>query len=243
MESIKEDLLKSIYYYFDLKENCKYLIYFTTTTKQQQQQQQQDLTCSCTNGINVWNVNLTNDIFSLTDKKTTLNEHLINLNLKLKRNDYELNKLIDTQNLIDLIEFKTNDNNIQFKFKPVKSNENDLKEFLFHMFNRLDKCESELNKLKSNDLTLQSASNLMQNSEIKHNNNNNNSNNHQARRFNLSKNQVANIIAPRQPYMSIINPMTKRRKMPKGVQFDDEDDDDEEEAEEEEKANRTKHVK
>jgi hypothetical protein len=240
MESIKEDLLKSIYYYFDLKENCKYLIYFTTTTKQHQ-----DLTCSCTNGINVWNINLTSDIFSSTDKKTTLNEHLINLNLKLKRNNYELNKLIDTQNLIDLIEFKTNDNNtnIQFKFKPVKSNENDLKEFLFHMFNRLDKCESELNKLKSNDFSVQSASNLMQNSEIKHNNNN--SNNHQARRFNLSKNQVANIIAPRQPYMSIINPMTKRRKMPKGVQFDDDEDDDdeEEEAEEEEKANKTKHVK
>ena len=103
MESIKEDLLKCIYSYFDLKENCKYLIYFTTT---KQQQQQQDLTCSCTNGINVWNINLTNDIFSSNDKKTTttLNEHLINLNLKLKRNDYELNKIIDTQNLINLIE-------------------------------------------------------------------------------------------------------------------------------------------
>jgi len=242
MESIKEDLLKCIYSYFDLKENCKYLIYFTTT----KQQQQQDLTCSCTNGINVWNINLTNDIFSSNDKKTTttLNEHLINLNLKLKRNDYELNKIIDTQNLIDLIEFKTNNDNnnsIQFKFKPVKSNENDLKEFLFHMFNRLDKCESELNKLKSNDLTVQSAGNLMQNSEIKHN-----SNNHQPRRFNLSKNQVANIIAPRQPYMSIINPMTKRRKMPKGVQFDDDDDDEDEDNEEdevEEEANRIKHVK
>ena len=27
--------------------------------------------------------------------------------------------------------------------------------------------------------------------------------------------------------MSIINPLTKRRKTPKGVQFDDDDDDDE----------------
>ena len=44
MESIKEDLAKSIYCYFDLKDNCKYLIYFKL--------KQQDLTCSCTDGIN-----------------------------------------------------------------------------------------------------------------------------------------------------------------------------------------------
>ena len=33
------------------------------------------------------------------------------------------------------------------------------------------------------------------------------------------------MISPRKPYMSIINPLTKRRKTPKGVQFDDDDDD------------------
>ncbi len=159
-------------------------------------------------------------------------EFLAMFGQSLKRDEFELNKIIDTENSTEIIELetknKTTNTNISVKLmlRPVKSNVIELKDFMFHMFNRLTRTETELNKLSSRINTTSSGVA----NEITNNSNSSSSkpsSNHVpiAKRFNISKNQIANIIAPRNSHMSIINPMNKRRKTPKGVQFDDEDED------------------
>lgn len=251
MDSLKlrEDLLKSMYSYFDIKENVKYLLYFTQTTSTDTTTSSCDLRFQLTNGINVWCVNVTNDSFineqilqtrssssskqhTATSSISSLNEFLFNLNKCLKKDEYELSKLVDTETLNDLIEIELkSQHEIKFRLTQVKSNENELKDLLFNMFTKMNRLEHELSKLQSTH-NISSSSNTNSGGLMNNNNNNdklnqqNNSNNNpQVKRFSLTKQQVANVISSQQrkPYMSIINPMNKRRKTPKGVQFDEED--------------------
>ena len=211
--------------------------------------------------MSVWSLNITNELFvsnvlhKQLNFKVSLVEFLAMIGQCLKREEFELNKIIDTENLTEIIELETKNSStagnkkatntntsIKLMLKPVKSSVIELRDFMFHMFSKLTRTETELNKLSSRiDTASNGVANEITSSGSKP------STNHipQARRFNISKNQVAHIIAPRNSHMSIINPMTKRRKTPKGVQFDedDEEDDDEDEDETESDSNNDSHNK
>ena len=199
---LNDDLLKSIYCYFDLKESVKYLLYF--------EQSENFIKFKLTNGFKVW-------FYEFNDSNEILNE----LNTSLKKDDYELNKISDSQIEIEL----KSKNRFKLKLEPVKSNENELKELVFNMFSKLSKCEQEMSKLSSkfDSNTSGSISNELNNCSSSKQ-----THTPQPKRFNLNKQQIANVISPRKPYMSVINPKNKRRKTPKGVEFEEDDNEDSE---------------
>jgi len=160
-EKIKEDLMKTLAYYYEIKLNVKYLIYFN---KQQQltnvQTQSQAQTLSSVNdstmmvitdGIDCWSLCISDDKFINNTIKLQLNEkisyieflnHLISC---LNNEKFELNQILSNSNQkghsehsIDLIEFKFSINN------NVNKSQNGLKCVLL--------LDPILSKLKANEI-------------------------------------------------------------------------------------------
>lgn len=229
-DKVKDDLVKSITYFYDLKQNAKYLIYFSQITTQNSINNLNDFNMHVTNGINAWS-RLVNDQFlrelihpqlndNLSTKLLSFTEFLESLLTCLKTDRFELNTLLETQNSIDLIEFKSI--NFNFILNPSKSSQNDIKNVLFFSYEKYTKLELEFNKLSSKvDLT---QSNSQLNSVTRQKSDGQQTGSDGLKKFNITNNN--HVLASRKPGMSIINPLSKRRKTPEGVKFDDDDQND-----------------
>lgn len=234
VDKIKDDLLKSISYYYDIKLNTKYLIYFTVGN---QQSSSMDANMLITNGVYTWSTCLTSDTFLNDVLRTQLNskhsllEFIGLLVHSLSSDKFELNKFMDTANLTDFVEFKLANEKLagacKFILEPAKSSANDIKNLLFIMYDKLSKAEAEVKKLNEKADLSTGESGLVKMGSSDSNGAKGSSASDILRKFNIASGPAYS----RKPGMSIINPLSKRRKAPKGVKFDD--DDDEEEGEEE----------
>ena len=246
-DKVKEDLSKKIFNHFDLKENTKFIVYFSLKSAACSQDKTCELILSVTNGVAVWSTCLTSDVFlNEVIKKQALNvtfeEFLTDLSKLLHADEFELNKIFSTESSSDLIEFqscfkqvdsdvkKLRKNSFKFLLEPAKSSANEIKNLLFQIYEKLNKAEFEFEKLanKSSIDAFKATSNKTDttnsNSKILKNESND-----LLRRFNIAS--VASSNSRRKPGMSIINPMAKKRIAPKGVEFDDDNDNSNDEAE------------
>lgn len=230
-DKIKEDLIKSIFCYYDIKQNTKFLVYFTLGSTQINVVA--DLNMFVTNGICVWSRMINDKLISeiiqpqMDTKVISFMEFLENLKSVFKADSFDLNHVLDTQadsNETDLVEFKAILLNKQFKFvlKPVKSNHLEIKNCIFALHDRYSKLESENNKLNSRvDLMNSNSSSQSNGSQSKNKSESSNSTSDNLKKFNITNN---NPMINRKPGMSIINPLSKRRKTPEGVKFDEDDE-------------------
>jgi len=184
-EKVKEELTKTLAYYYDIKLNTKYLIYFNkqhqTNPLSQSQTQSQSQSSNgnetvmmiITDGIDCWNLCINDEKFLNSIIKVQLNEkvsyiefvsHLIS---SLNNEKFELNQIVSNDNenehKSDLIEFKFTVNNSINKgltvlkcvllLEPIqsaKSKANEIKNFLFFVYQKLTKAELEVKMIKNN---------------------------------------------------------------------------------------------
>jgi hypothetical protein len=231
------DLLKSINSYYDIKDTAKYLIYFTSSSPNHAHEETaltntNSLSLNITNGLTVWSTllnqtNLTSLlqkqqlILPVARKSITLSELCENLYQILISEKYELNKVVSTSELAqDLIEFKVTNASfftLNIVCSPLSSvsGSHEIKNLLFSMHDRLTKLKESEHVTPGNKSTTD-------------NTNASASSGQSLKKFNI--NSQVGIAGNRKPGMSIINPMSKRRKVPQGVKYDDDQDDEGEES-------------
>jgi hypothetical protein len=184
-EKVKEELTKTLAYYYDIKLNTKYLIYFNkqhqTNPLSQTQMQSQSQSANgnetimmiITDGIDCWSSCINDEKFLNSIIKIQLNEkvsyiefvsHLIS---SLNNEKFELNQILSNDNenedKSDLIEFKFTVNNSINKghsvlkcvllLEPIlsaKSKANEIKNFLFFVYQKFTKAELEVKMIKNN---------------------------------------------------------------------------------------------
>ena len=111
-DKVKEDLSKKLFNHFDLKENIKFIVYFNLKPAACLQDKTWELILNVTNGVAVWSTCLTSDMFlNEVIKKQALNvtleEFLTDLSKLLHADEYELNKIFNTESSSELIEFQS----------------------------------------------------------------------------------------------------------------------------------------
>ena len=140
-DKVKEDLMKTLSYYYDIKLNCKYLIYFNKqqpNSSKSHTHKAQSLSSSIdsimmviTNGVECWTLCINDEKFLSSIIKTQLREKasflefLSGLQGSLKNEKFELNKILNTEK-------ETNQNEessemIEFKFTLNNGDKNELK--------------------------------------------------------------------------------------------------------------------
>jgi hypothetical protein len=235
LSKLKTECLKAIYSYYDIKDNVKYLLCFNTTSASNN-----DLSFCITNGVMVWQACLNeafiqrllnNDCVTLNIRNSsplTLNEFLAQLNQIVKTEKYSLNKILQEEE--DFIELKSDSPQNSFSFKILieqsKSIQSDLKLLIFNLFDRFSKLETENANLNNKlDLAEKSSSNHQRTSNEVNHGSSTAAAAETLKKFNLS-NSKHHSNNRMKPGMSIINPLSKRKKDPRGVRFDSDDDDD-----------------
>ena len=217
-EKLKEALLKQISLFNDFKKNSKYLTYFSATAN--------GLKMLITNGVDVWSHLISEEKF-LTDLNQRehvnlkLDDLFATIHLALRDSKLEVNVVIAADDN-ELVEFKVNNvehNGKKWSFKftlePAKSNANELKALLFLMHDKWTKSEEELTR-RTGKASSSAANNDHDGSAgVK-----TGSAHDGLRKFSMQTGATS-----RKAGMSIINPNSKRRIMPKGVKFDDDDED------------------
>ncbi|CAF0858692.1 unnamed protein product [Brachionus calyciflorus] len=220
-DKIRDDLLKRIHSYLNLKDNTKYLIYFLLTNDSKVKNVCH-LTMMVTNGEQVWNCLINEEFYDRIkhqiDSYQPLSEFLNNLSTCLKLEQFELNKLVQNdQDAEDNLEFKMSNKTFKFVLNTSKSNQKDIKNLLFQIYDKFSKLEIENSKL-SNRIDLGESSS--QNNKSQKLSENRSADN--LKKFNITNNSPAH---GRKHGMSILNTLTKRKKAPNGVKFDEDEDD------------------
>lgn len=210
-------LKKFIKFYVDFndtKENERYLISFKVTTISS------ELKVYITNGDNQWFINI-NDKISTTIQQNVkksafygYTEFLDNLYNVLIKKQFNLQKIYNTDESSTLIKFETSNASIKQQinfFLKLNDNYNAIDCLKFICFNLYEKCNQLEDELRKQNIQ-QSSSRIESDA---------------AASDPIRKQNVASIVhAQRKAGMSIINPNSRKRKIPKGVQFGDNDDDD-----------------
>jgi hypothetical protein len=216
-DAIIDKLVKTIKCYEQGKS--KYLIYFTT--------QSNDLVINVTNGIDCWQSNKINENYL-----STLDQETKTANGK---KSYKHFKLLDALNLIDeslnldtfelkesddhkLLDLKlaSSDNRLTFSLDILSesSTKLEIKKFVFNLYENKFSKQDDCNKHRYSVLDSPHMSTSSSSS----------SDLGMLKRFNISRNKT-NTHAERKQGYSIINPLNKKRKVPKGVEFESDEDD------------------
>lgn len=234
-EKIKEELSKLLKFYYDIKVSSKYLIYFTqipSSNKHQANNAPYDLRMNVTDGCHVWckqiDENFLKNILMVQLEGRAADslsyvDYLTSLNESLKTDAFDLANIVDT--VTELIEFKSKFMTHEYRFllNESKTAANDVKSLLFSLYERHVKLESELNRLNSRSDLLANSDTSANSSKSKANNASATSADGVLKKFNLTNGSQT---VARKPGMSLINPMSKRKKTPKGVKFDDDEEHD-----------------
>lgn len=227
-DKIKDDLTKLVKNFVDIKINGKYIIYFSQTSNGPNEAS--DLNFYVTNGVSVWSRKLDEEFLSKTIKSQMENiekslsyiDYLTSLYLVLRNDSFDLNHIVDPSSpeSADLVEFKSSCLGQEYRFllNHVKSSPTEIKHLLFSLFDKYAKLEIELKKLTNrSDLGTEKADSTSSNK-----NKTNESDLDGMKMFNINNNHMIG----RKPGMSLINPLSKRRKAPTGVKFDDDENED-----------------
>lgn len=215
----REELIKLIKPYVDIKINCKYLVYFKEAPTNK------DLSMHVTNGSNVWSKRLDEEFLASTLGGDT-KDYLGTLVSSIKTDSFDLNTLVDVnnQNKADLIEFKATKANNKGEYRIVldqsTSGSIEIKSLLFALSERCVRLEAELTKVQNSRAVIEEVSSSPAKKQTTQEAPSS------LKKFNISSNHQPVI---RKHGMSLINPMSKRKKTPKGVKFDEDEDNNEDE--------------
>ncbi|CAF0943987.1 unnamed protein product [Brachionus calyciflorus] len=219
-DKIRDDLLKRIHSYLNLKDNTKYLIYFLLTNDSKVKNVCH-LTMMVTNGEQVWNCLINEEFYDRIkhqiDSYQPLSEFLNNLSTCLKLEQFELNKLVQNDQDEDNLEFKMSNKTFKFVLNTSKSNQKDIKNLLFQIYDKFSKLEIENSKLSDRIDLGESSSQNNKSQKLSENRSADN-----LKKFNITNNSPAQ---GRKHGMSILNTLTKRKKAPNGVKFDEDEED------------------
>jgi hypothetical protein len=203
----------------DTKEDARYLINFKTSNN--------ELKFYVTNGENQWFLNINDKTFSTIQQNKTQIKHqspaksnnfiefLENMYNILTKKQFSLQKLYNTETSNEIIKFET----INISLKQInfflKLNENYksiefLKETCFSLIDKNNQLEEELKNTQNTQTTFKMCENDL--------------------KTDFKQNMSIPSVQQRKPGMSIINPHSRKRRVPKGVQFGDDDDDKSEES-------------
>jgi hypothetical protein len=200
------DLKEKILSFYDLKDDTKYIITFQN--KENLSCESDSIIIKVTNGLKTWK----SDPINTNDFISSLNS-----------TKFEINKPKVNEDVIELkIQMNTNkQQTLKIKLEPIKglnANSNEIKDLLFQLSDKLNQYEQELekvnNKIDIKNLT-SSSSSLDKVKDDK-----------QSIDFSLNKKNNQGMSKQRKPGMSLINPLSKRKNIPKGVKFNDEDEED-----------------
>jgi hypothetical protein len=238
------EMLKSVFSYYDIKDTVKYLVYFTTTTASASSNTFTSidldsplttintLNFNITDGLTVWSALLNQTaLTSLITKQQlvlptpaannpiSLSQFFDNLLDSLKSSKFELSKLVGADIASsDLIEFRVTASglfaSLSIMTAPLSSvaSSHELKTLLFALHDRLGK--KQFNEVES-------VATVRTNSAAAADGNASTASS--GSRFKKFGSGPA--VGARKPGMSIINPMSKRRKVPEGVKYQDGDSD------------------
>ena len=217
-------LLKTVHSYYDIKESVRYLIFFTN-----------DLSCSSslylniTDGLRVFATQVNEiSLASLIDRQqvsrpVSLLEFIEHLSQALRADKYELNKLLDpsSRDLVELRVSNVNHLGLTILAGECKSSQVEIKNLLFALHDRFSRLEAE--KLSGHggvDLAAERNSSTPATRAAE------SCAGDVLKKFSIRGS--GSQILSRKPGMSIINPLSKRKKVPQGVKFDDDDEEEDE---------------
>jgi hypothetical protein len=228
---LKEELCKTIKLVENYRQDEKYLLYFSNDYLNKS-----DLNMMVTNGCMVWKCKLTDDTFlkekliktSSASSSHSFAEFARSMLDLIRRDQFELNtqyktsadkfddqEAIEFRSCVDVKQSTILDPNFKFILEPAKSYARELKFLLFSMHAKLTQTELELGKLSKYSTNIQLIDSSICSSQTSNNSAD------LLKNFNVSAQK--NVVRRTQG-MSIINPLSKRRKTPQGVKFDEDDD-------------------
>lgn len=189
--------ISAAYSYYDIKENTRYLVYLAKANSETR--------LGVTNGASVWSavLNETLVIKQTVSRLDSLDEFTASLSQALEADKFELNKVTDTKG-DELVELKSNCSGIILTImaEESKSSSNEIKFLLFGLFDKLKKLDGV--NVRPQVASVGKSESTSAGDALK--------------KFNVApSSQIKN----RKAGMSIVNPLSKRKKLPQGVKFDD----------------------
>lgn len=187
--------MEKINCFYDIKENCNFLIYFKNKEKEL-------IIMVITNGEKIWECIFDENFYKNINK----NEFLNNLNESINLEKFKIQRYEN-----DDLEFKITEININIVLKLSKESSIELKSLIFKLYENNLKLVTENSKLfKQNSLVSKESSNFLDSNfhqSIK------NSNATGLKKFSISKNT-----SNRKSSYGII-----KKKKPEGIKFDEDD--------------------